>query len=240
MTKTRMFACYAFAALAAVIAQAQVSAVTVTIGPSTDPWNGYMNVSELPANGGGFVFGGSWGVADLVATFDDPGQKVTLSPNTIGDVNEFWYQDTCNCAADPVNPGGPGQAGNKSMEANLYIEETGLLAGQTVDFIFNVLSDTTTAAHAGFAFIKDFAADYSSSVDTVVALAGGPQTISLGTINDPARHVQYGFQFVGENVWITDTAPFGSIVIGAIPEPGTFLLAGLGVIGMFGGYRRRG
>ena len=32
-----------------------------------------MNVFELPANGGGFVFGSAWGIADLVASFDDGG-----------------------------------------------------------------------------------------------------------------------------------------------------------------------
>lgn len=51
--------------------------------------------------------------------------------------------------------------------------------------------------------------------------------LSLHTINDPARHVQYGFQLKGPNVWATDTAPFGNIQIAAVPEPSVSALAGL-------------
>jgi PEP-CTERM motif len=227
MNKTKMFACCAVAAAVALSTHAQATAGTVTVGRSGAPWLGFMNVSELPANGGAYVFGSGWGVADLVATFDDPGSKVTLSPNTIGDPDPFWY----------VGGGAPGNPGNKNMEANLYIEETGPLAGQTVDFEFEVLSDTTTAAHSGYAFIKDFAPDYSSSNGTVVPLTVGSHTISLATLNDPLRHVQYGFQFVGENVWITDVDPFGSIVIGTVPEPASLVLLGFGGLAMLA--RRR-
>jgi hypothetical protein len=44
-----------------------VDAATVTVDPSAS-WNGFMNVFELPSNGGGYVFGQSWGTADLTAT----------------------------------------------------------------------------------------------------------------------------------------------------------------------------
>jgi len=37
--------------------------------------------------------------------------------------------------------------------------------------------------------------------------------VSLPTVNDPGRHVQYGFQMTGVCVWITDVAPYGTIVI---------------------------
>lgn len=181
--------------------------VTVDVGDSNAPWLGYMNVYELPAFGGGFVFGSPWGVADLVATFDNPNNELVLTPNTIGDPDPFWYQ----------GGGGPGALGNKFMEANLYQEVTGTYAGQTVTFNYSVSADTTTSSHNGFAFIKDFAPDYSSSVDTVVPLTvGAGQSISLATTNDPSRHVQFGFQLTGENVWITDVAPFGGITIDTV------------------------
>lgn len=209
--------------------QAQAEAVLVQPGPSTDPWIGFMNVSELPSNGGAFVFGSGWGVSDLTATFDDPNGKISLTPNTIGDPDPFWY----------IGGGAPGNPGNKIMEANLFIQETGTFAGETVNFRYRVMSDTTTAAHDGFAFIRDFAPDFSSFNETKVPLvAGATNTISLATINDPNRHVQYGFQMIGENVWITDTAPFGAFVIG-VPEPGTIALAGLGLIGVLGTRRRK-
>ncbi len=173
---------------------------------------GYMNVFNLPANGGAFQFGSSWGLVDLTAVYS--GNNLTLGPNSIGDPNEYWYQ--CVGAAVPPNCGGPGAPGNKIMEANTYAEvNDGSLAGQTVTFSGEVLANTLTSAHTVVAFVKDYAPDFSSFVQSTVALsAPGSFTVSLATINDPARHVQWGFQTVGVNVWITDVAPFGSITVG--------------------------
>src|ERR1700690_3079091 len=66
-------------------------------------WIGYMNVFELPENGGAYVSGSSWGTADLCATFS--GTTLTLTPNTIGDPSPYWYTPS----------GGPGATGNKTM-----------------------------------------------------------------------------------------------------------------------------
>lgn len=204
-------------------------AVDITVNPG-DAWLGFMNVSNLPSAGGAYQFGSPWGFADLTASFSGP--VLTLSPNTIGDTNEYWYQGV------GTNPGGPGAPGNKIMEANAYVEQTGPLSGQSVTFSGNVLANTFTSAHTTRAFIRDFAPDYSSSVDVFVPLTStGEFTLTLNTIADPARHVQYGFQTVGVNVWVTDTAPFGNIQITAVPEPTT-----LGVISLAGlamGRRRR-
>ena len=185
--------------------------VTVTVDPGTIA-NGYMNVSELPSNGGGFVFGSGWGIGDLVATY--AGSDLTLSPNVIGDPNVFWYQ--CVGASTPPNCGGPGSPGNKIMEANIYGEQNGggPLTGTTVVFIGNVTSNTLAASHSVIAFIKDFAPDFSSSASSTVVLpASGQFKLALPTINDPGRHVQYGFQMTGPDVWNTDVAPYGSVTI---------------------------
>jgi hypothetical protein len=89
-----------------------------------------------------------------------------------------------------------------------------------VTFIGTVLSNTLTNAHHAIAFVKDFAPDYSSfNVITMPLPVSGPFTLSLATINDPARHVQYGFQMTGPDVWITDLGPYGTVVIG--PEQPT-------------------
>jgi hypothetical protein len=192
----------------AVPAQAQT---TVTVDPAAITL-GYMNVYELPENGGAFVFGSAWGLADLTAVFS--GNNLTLGPNTINDPDPFWY----------IGGGGPGAPGNKIMEANSYAEVTGPLAGQTVTFNGVILSNTLTDAHTVIAFIKDFAPDYSSFTQSTVALsATGPFSVSLATINDPTRHVQYGFQMVGVNVWATDVGPFGSMTVGpeAVPTEAT-------------------
>jgi hypothetical protein len=208
---------------AAVRADAQV---TVTVDPGAT-WLGFMNVFELPSNGGGFVFGSGWGTADLVATFSGPVLK--LSPNTIGDPNPFWYTPS----------GMPGAMGNKTMEANMYIEETGPLSGQTVTFKGIVQSNSLTSAHSSVAFIKDFAPDYSSNVTVTVPLSPGPFSLSLATNPGAGRHVQYGFATTGPNVWVTDVAPYGFVEIIGIPEPASVALLLLGTIGVAGISRRR-
>ena len=60
--------------------------------------------------------------------------------------------------------------------------------------------------------------------------------ISLAIGADPARHVQYGFETIGPDVWITDVGLYGSIQV--VPEPGTLALFGLGLLGV-GVMRRR-
>jgi hypothetical protein len=160
-----------------------------------------MNVSELPSNGGAFVFGQPWGFADLTAVY--AGSELTLGACPINDPDPFWY----------IGGGAPGADGNKIMEALGYAEETGPLAGQLVTFSGMVMSNTFTE-HTVVAFVRDFAPDYSSFVGQSVPLnAVGGFSVSLATINDPARHVQYGFATTGVNVWPTDVSLYGNMVI---------------------------
>lgn len=197
---------------AVVVAGSALSAqaAVVTAGGSGSGWLGYMNVFETPANGGGYVFGGVWGVDGLRVTFDDPGATMTLFPNSVDDPNPFWY----------LPEGGPGSMGNKNMEANCYYEVSdGSLSGVVVTFEGNVISNTFTSEHVAQIFIKDFAPDYSSNNATYIPLVPGPFSLSLETEPDPARHVQWGFVVNGVNVWITDIAPYGNAVIGTGSGP---------------------
>jgi len=194
--KSFVLAALAVCALSAGIAGADV---TVTVDSATLT-NGYMNVFDL---GNNFQWGSGWGVADLTAVWS--GSDVTLGPNSIPDPAEYWY----------IGGGAPGNPGNKIMEANLYAEPAGSLPGQNVTFVGNVLSNTFTPAHVATAFIRDFAPDFSSFNTTIIPLpVSGPFTLSLATVNDPARHVQYGFQVRGACVWATDRVPFGTATIG--------------------------
>lgn len=202
-------------------------AASFTVDPSYS-WQGYMNVFALPPSGGGltsgaYMFGSSWGTPDLVTSWN--GGVLTLAPNTINDPAAYWYTPA----------GGPGAKGNKIMDASFYVEPAaGTLAGQTVTFSGNVLANTLFGktdlnglSWTSVAFIKDFAPDYSSSVTTTIPLTPGDFSITMNTINDPARHVQYGFETIGPDVWATDVAQYGNIQVTAVPEPSTLALIGL-------------
>ncbi len=227
-------------AVAAIAGSAASAGTSTNVGIDTSDanWLGYMNVFNLPENGGDFQFGSGWGIADLVASFDDVNNTLTMSPNTIGDPNEYWYQEAPGGDPNDPNNGGPGAPGNKIMQANLYQESFGGLAGQTVNFSGTILSTSLTDAHQARVFIRDFAGDFSSSVDVFADVdAAGNFSISLDTINDASRVVQCGIQLEGVNVWITDVDPFGNIVFQTIPAPGAMALMGMG--GLVAARRRR-
>jgi hypothetical protein len=183
------------------------NAVNVGIDPSAS-WLGFMNVSELPANGGAYVFGMAWGVPDLTATFSGP--VLTLGPNSVNDPNPFWYTPS----------GGPGTMGNKICDANIYQEQTDTFAGQQVVFTGTVLSNTLASGYTSMAFIKDFSPDYSSFRTATVPLAPGVFSVSLATGPQAGRHVQFGFETIGPDVWITDRAPIGTVQV--TTGPGDF------------------
>lgn len=211
---------------------AGANAVTVTVDPTTLT-QGFMNVFQLPVNGGGYVFSSGWGPADLVSSF--AGNTLTLRPNQIGDPDPFWY----------IGGGGPGQAGNKIMDASLYNETTGVNVGVTFMFTGNVLANTLNGAinpyngttYSSVAFIKDFVADFSSFTSTTVALAPGVFNLSLVTSADPTHHIQYGFETIGSDIWATDPALGGGaftaiIAPAAVPEPSTLALCGLAALSL--------
>jgi hypothetical protein len=220
--QTRCVQMLAIAMIAGAAASSQ--GATVYVDPSGAGWNGFMNVFDL---GGGYQFSSGWGINDLNASFNDGANKLKLSPNTIGDPNPYWY----------IGGGAPGNPGNKIMEANLYRQVSdGSLSGQTVTFQGTVLSNSFTSAHTAIIFIRDFAPDFSSFTESTIALTAGAFSFSHNTAAGAGRHVQWGFQVKGVNVWTTDTAPFGFAEIATIPGPATLAL---GALGLFAGRRRR-
>ena len=198
------------AVAACVVLAGSALAANVTVDPASLNL-GYMNVYEIPANGGGYLWGSSWGFADLTASY--AGSVLTLGPNCIGDPDPYWY----------IGGGAAGHPGNKVMYADGYAQkDDGSLAGQTVTFTGTVLSNTLTTAHEAFAFMRDFAPDFSSFNQVIVPMpASGDFSLSINTVNDPARHVQWGFEMRGACVWVTDLAPYGTVVIGPMTPVST-------------------
>jgi len=197
----------------------------VIVGPdSSAPWQGFMNVFELPANGGGYVFGSGWGTADLTATFS--GNVLTLGPNSVNDPSTFWYQ----------GGGAPGHPGNKNMDANMYVQSD-TLSGETVTFTGTVLSNTLISPYTSVAFIKDFAPDFSSFQQITAPLTPGPFLISLATTPGAGRHVQYGFETIGPDVWVTDRGPVGEVQIASVPEPAGIAMLGVAGVALLRGRR---
>jgi hypothetical protein len=188
------------ASVTSAVVNVTVSAeVSVTVDP-TKQWNGYMNIYENPANGGGWLWGSGWSTADLRAAFC--GSTLTLSPNTIADPADYWYVTTNSPSV-----------GNKIMNASFYVEPAGSLPGQLVTFSGNVQVDSLLSAvnPAGqgwtvVAFIKDFQPNYSSFIEATAPMVNGAFNIQLQTSSNPANHVQYGFTVQGPCVWPTDPA----------------------------------
>ena len=216
------------AGLIAVCSNYTAQAATVTVS-GADITNGYMNVFNLSGSNP-FQFGSSWGIADLRADFSNGGSTVTLKANKIGDPDPYWY----------IGGGALGNPGNKIMEANLYAQNDGGLLNQTITFSGVVDSYTLVSGYTVKAFIKDFAADFSSStVVSSVLNSAGTFEISYNNGGDAARHLQWGFQMSGPNAWGTDADAKGSVVISAVPEPSIASLLGFGVAGLIATRLRR-
>lgn len=171
--------------------------------------NGYMNVFNLPSAGGAYQFGSQWAVSDLRANFTS-GTSVTLAPCYVTDTSSYWYTPS----------GQPGAAGNKTMEALVYGQADGTLAGKTVKFSGTVPNYTLLSGSGNWtvkAYIREFTANYGSYTESVVPVTGtGAFSVSMATANDPTRHVQWGLSTTGPDVWITDLASKGTVVVQAV------------------------
>ena len=185
------------------------SGVALTVDSETMT-NGYMNVFAPPSAGGGYLSGSGWAVKDLRAQFTGS-TSVTLAPCYVADSGTYWYTPS----------GQPGATGNKIMEANVYGQADGTYAGQSVKFSGTVPSYTLQGGTSGWsvkAFIRDFTADYSSYNEQAVPIsATGSFSVRLNAVNDPSRHVQWGLQMKGPDVWITELASKGTVVVSALP-----------------------
>jgi len=211
--------------------------ITVEVDPSKT-WIGYMNVFNNNAGAqGGYVFGSTWGVADLKSTFGP--QTLTLQPNfstyaaALGgnDVDRaFWTDST-----DGGVTAGPN--GNKWMEALTITESYDASLKTNLTFsgaiqAFTLLNPNYSAT----AFIKVLEpfGGWNTIVNQTTALTStGAFSVSADlSAVDPSYLVQYGFTVNGLNANPANEAAFGSVVVEAVPEPSTYALLALGAAGV--------
>lgn len=193
-------------------------------------WNGYMNVFDTPADGGGYLWGSGWGTADLRASFAaGPIDPLTLAAN----INT--YDD------NPTDPYWVDQGtllGNKVLEGNFFQETSGL-GGQTVNFAYDVTANTLPEGYTAQAFIKVLDPDsgWATVQSTFLDLTPGYGSLSLSVDSFANPVTQVGFVVTGLNVSGTSDAALTGVSI--VPEPTTFALAGLSAAALLIFRRRR-
>lgn len=195
---------YYFLLLAMLCSISGIAQNTVEVDPSAT-FIGYANVFELPENGGNFVFGEPWGIPDLKTVIDPGAGTITLQPNfnTWGDgTDPFWVDQITG-------------EGNKTFEANTYVEDNTLI-GSELTFVGGTVSNTIDAAYTVIAFIKVFNSDFSVvKLESTVLVAGENFEVNYTNVEGADTFLQYGFQVVGVNANPDDEAALGSVVVSA-------------------------
>ncbi len=191
-----------FAMLFLVFSSVQAD-VTFIPGPD-ESWNGYVNVYELPANGGGYLWGSSWGIADLRASFVENDMiYMQLNTNNYAPGDEYWVNPTTGL-------------GNKQVEANLYYEINGIdFAGEKAIFEFRVKSNDLPAGTPAYAFFKVFAPGYNFIGMYTEDLTAGDHKLELNI--DPSYNgyiLQVGFQIVAPPVDPASSEAMTGVTIG--------------------------
>lgn len=182
---------------------AGVSSVNAQTLVQVDPaksWVGYMNVFNLPADGGAYQFGSSWGTAALRAAFSG-GTQLVLSPNT----NVWETTDTYWVKGDGVSP-------NKSMDASFYVQDD-TLTSQNVTFAGNCLDNTLVDGYSEQAFIKIFNSSYSVIGSATSNLVAGQKFLISVAAVPGAAHVQYGFEMVGPDANPATADSLGQVLV---------------------------
>jgi hypothetical protein len=169
-------------------------------------WIAYLNVFELPGNGGGYFGGEVTDLNSLQTDINEEAGTVTLKPNFSKYV-----------AGDPVWSNG--NIGNKIIQASTYVEETALV-GQSFAFNGNVISNTLDASYQNYAFVRIFTENFSLLEETRYPLVQGETfSVQYNNTQPGAVYVQYGFTVEGLNGNPANEEALGNILV----EAGTVL-----------------
>lgn len=177
---------------------AQTTNIEVSGGAT---WLGFMNVFNL---NGGFEFASAWGLPDVKSVPNAEANTITLFPNynTYNPTDSFW--------ANGVN-------GNKTMEANTFIETTPTSDQTIVTFSGFVQSYTLVDEFTTNAFIKVLDPNNNFNLilfETVDLVEGENFTVSVENVT-AGLLVQTGFQVIGLNANPITEIPNGNIVVTA-------------------------
>ncbi len=188
-----------------------------TVFDANATWLGYMNVFELPENGGNIVFGQPWGVPELSAIFTPSANNVKLLPNTNtyaeNPTDGFWVNQTTG-------------AGNKNMEANTFVEPGATANDNDLTFAGNVVNNNLDASYTAKYFIKaldpnnNYADVFNGSKSFDLPLSGTFSVSATAAELPAGLIVQYGFVMVGPNADPATAGALGSVTINGDFEVG--------------------
>ena len=165
-------------------------------------WIAYINVYDLPENGGGFFTGEVTDLNSLQSDVNPEAGTITLKPNFSKYV-----------AGDPVWSNG--NIGNKIIQSSTYVEETALV-GQSFTFTGNVISNTLDPSYQNYAFVRIFTASFSLLEETRYPLVQGDDfSVQYNNTQPGAVYVQYGFTIQGLNANPANEATLGNVVVNA-------------------------
>lgn len=178
---------------------------------ASDNWIGYMNVFNLPENGGAYEFGSAWVVEELQTLINVAENSMSLQPNynvyANGPTDAYWVDQTT-------------LAGNKEMEALTFVEPGASFNGQDLTFSGNVLMNSLAPGYTAKFFIKalDPNNDYQDALggSKIVDLPADGSFSVTATAAELAAGlvIQYGFSIYGVNANPDDEASLGSVRIG--------------------------
>ena len=179
---------------------------------ASDNWIAYMNVFDLPANGGAYQFGSPWAVVDVKTTLDAAANTITLQPN---------FNTYADNTADPYWVDQSTMEGNKQMEGLTFVEPGAAFNGVDLTFSGSVASYTLDQGYTAQYFIKaldpnnGYADAFGGSkvfdlpTSGVFTVSATASELTAGLI------IQYGFLVLRPNANPANETAIGSVVITA-------------------------